>query len=801
MRFIFLVASLFFLFSNIQAQEITVMSRQLDTPLLTVTIFNENKSKSVLTNFDGKAELSIFQMNEILIFKHISHLEYKTTKAKILAKNNRVYLTQDENMLQEVVLSVAKFAQNKKDIPQQIVSISSEEIKFSNAQTAADLLESSGRVYVQKSQMGGGSPMIRGFSTNRLLITVDGVRMNTAIFRSGNIQNVISIDPFAVGQAEVILGPGSVVYGSDAIGGVMNFYTLKPQFSMNGKTSFSGNATTRYATANNEKTVHADFNIGRRNWAFLSSITYSDFGDLKMGSHGPEEYLRNEVAARKNGEDVIITNPDPKVQRSTGYNQINLLQKIAYMADENWDFNLGIYYSTTSDFPRYDRLYQKRNGQLRSAEWYYGPQTWFSGNFQINKKGNGKIYDKAQFTGAYQYFEESRNNRDFGKNILYHSEESVDAYSANLDFEKDFEENKLFYGLEYVLNHVFSEAKQTNILSNSSIPDASRYPDGSSWQSLAAYSSLHWQINPELVLQTGARYNHIFLQADFDNSFYGFAFENANLSTGALTGSAGLSWQPKETISWKLNVSSAFRAPNIDDVGKIFDSEPGSVVVPNPDLKPEYAYNAEAGVNWKISEAIRIDLASFYTHLDNALVRRDFDLNGLTIIEYQGEQSNVQAIQNAANAYVYGFEGGIEVKFTTNIKFSSQLTITEGKEEQEDGSTAPLRHAAPLFGNSHLVWKDKKLTIDLFGEYNGQFDFVDLAPAEQGKAYLYAIDSNGNPYSPSWYTINLTGKYEISDNLQATASLENITDQRYRTYSSGISAAGRNLILAVNYSF
>jgi len=99
-----------------------------------------------------------------------------------------------------------------------------------------------------------------------------------------------------------------------------------------------------------------------------------------------------------------------------------------------------------------------------------------------------------------------------------------------------------------------------------------------------------------------------------------------------------------------------------------------------------------------------------------------------------------------------------------------------------------------------LVWKDKKLTIDLFGEYNGQFHFEDLAPSEQGKAYLYAIDQNGNPYSPSWYTINLTGKYEISDNWQATTSLENITDQRYRTYSSGISAAGRNLILAVNYN-
>jgi len=801
MRSVFVIISFLFLISSLRAQEIMVLSRESHAPLLNVTIFNLNKSKSVLTNFDGRADISKFGMNEILIFNHLSHLEYKTTKDEIQSKNNRVYLEPDKNLLQEVVLSVAKFAQKKQDIPQRILSISSENIRFSNAQTAADLLENSGQVYVQKSQLGGGSPMIRGFSTNRLLITMDGVRMNTAIFRSGNLQNVISIDPFALEHAEVILGPGSVVYGSDAVGGVMNFYTLKPRFSMKEETSFSGNAVTRYATANNEKTVHADLNIGRRNWSFLSSITYSDFGDLMMGSHGPKEYLRQEYSVRKYGEDVIIDNPDPKVQVPTGYNQINLLQKIAYMADDNWVFNLGIYFSTTSNFPRYDRLYQKRDGQFHSAEWYYGPQTWFSGNFKIDKSGNGKVYDKAQFTGAYQYFEESRNNRDFGKELLYSSEENVDAYSVNFDFEKDLDKNKLFYGLEYVLNNVFSEANQTDIVYNSSLPDASRYPDGSSWQSFAAYLSFKWHMNPELVLQTGARYNHIFLKADFDNSLFDFPFENADLSTGALTGTTGLSWQPAKSITWKINLSTAFRAPNIDDVGKIFDSEPGSVVVPNPDLKPEYAYNAEAGVNWKITESIGIDLASFYTHLDDALVRRDFDLNGVSTIEYQGEPSNVQAIQNAAKAYVYGFEGGIELKFTTNLAMTSHLTLTKGKEEQDDGSTAPLRHAAPLFGNAHLVWKDKKLTIDLFGEYNGQFDFEDLAPSEQGKAYLYAIDQKGNPYSPSWYTINLSGQYAINDNLQATASFENISDQGYRTYSSGISAAGRNLILAVNYSF
>ncbi|MDT0648624.1 TonB-dependent receptor, partial [Zunongwangia sp. F297] len=120
---------------------------------------------------------------------------------------------------------------------------------------------------------------------------------------------------------------------------------------------------------------------------------------------------------------------------------------------------------------------------------------------------------------------------------------------------------------------------------------------------------------------------------------------------------------------------------------------------------------------------------------------------------------------------------------------------------KEGNDYVPLRHAAPVFGNTHLLWHKKRLKLDIYGEYNGEFEFEDLAPSEQSKEYLYAIDEKGNPYSPAWYTINLAARYKLSEHWNATASLENITNQLYRTYSSGISAAGRNFILALNYSF
>jgi hemoglobin/transferrin/lactoferrin receptor protein len=590
------------------------------------------------------------------------------------------------------------------------------------------------------------------------------------------------------------------VYGSDAIGGVMNFYTKKPKFSFVDGFSFSGNATTRYSTASNERTGHLDFNIGMKEWSFLSSISYTDFDDLKMGSHGPDDYLRPDYVKSIDGEDVVVENSDPREQNPTGYNQINAMQKIRYMPNDNWDFNLGLFYTTTSDYPRYDRLYQKKDGQFISAIWEYGPQQWLSGNLQVSNN-NTKLYDKSILTLSYQRFLESREDRDFGDIILYENNEEVNAYTAAFDLSKDFGNNKLFYGIEYVFNKVGSTGVQTNIENGKTDSIASRYPDDSTWESMALYGSWQWKFSEDLSFHTGIRYNHIVLKADFKSPFFDLPFDDANLDTGALTGSAGVNWKASKMLDWKFNFSTAFRAPNIDDVGKIFDSEPGSVVVPNPDLKPEYAYNGELGVSINFEEVLKVEVGTFYTYLDDALVRRDFDLNGVTEIEYQGELSNVQAIQNASMAEVYGMEAGIEVNFDQNLKLNSQYTITDGYGEEENGSKVGLRHVAPQFGNTHLIWQNEKLKLDAFAKYNGKIDFEDLAPSEQNKSYLYAKDKNGNPYAPSWYTLNFGAQYQINKALRVNSVLENITDQRYRTYSSGIAAPGINLILSLSYQF
>ncbi len=792
------------LFQLAPAQEITILDTETRVPIVNVAIYNTDKSKTAISDFDGKCDLSIFNANERILFTHISYEIRRTTKANIIKRENRVYLNLRLEQLDEVVMSISKWEQQKKDIPQKVTSINARTIAFTNPQTSADLLQNSGKVFVQKSQLGGGSPMIRGFSTNRLLITVDGVRMNNAIFRGGNIQNVISIDPFTIKKTEVIFGPGSVIYGSDAIGGVMNFFTQDPRFSNTDNLSFSGNSKYRFASANNENTGHLDFNFGKKKWAFLSNISYNDFGDLVMGNNGPDSYLRNTYVMTRNGEDILVTNNNPKRQVATGYDQINLMQKVAFKPNNNWNYNLGLYYSKTSDYSRYDRAIRPgRDGTgLRSAEWYYGPQKWFMGNLQVVKKGKGKFYDGLKITTAYQLFEESRNSREFQDPILFSTKEKVDAISTNVDFEnKKIGDLRLYYGAEYVFNKVRSNGSQKNNITEVVSNAASRYPDGSTWKTIAGYVNAEYKAKPNLTFLSGLRYSHVWIDAVFDKTFYPFPFDTANLSTGALTGSLGLSWFPKADLQFTLNGSTGFRSPNIDDVGKVFDSEPGAVVVPNPDLEPEYAYNTEFGIQKNFNDKVVIKGAAFYTYLVDALVRRDYYFNGQSQIEYNGETSNVQAIQNAAKTYVYGFEFGLEAFLSDNLSISSNLTYTNGIEEEEDGTDSPGRHVAPAFGDFHVIWKNQKLQADLFFNYNGEIANKDLAPSEKNKTYIYAIDADGNPYSPSWHTLNFRSQYSICNVLKVSFGIENITNQRYRSYSSGIVAPGINVIMGLGYKF
>jgi hemoglobin/transferrin/lactoferrin receptor protein len=422
-------------------------------------------------------------------------------------------------------------------------------------------------------------------------------------------------------------------------------------------------------------------------------------------------------------------------------------------------------------------------------------------NLTVEHAGNISAYDRMTIRLAQQSFEESRIDRSFNQATRATRIEEVEAYSVNLDFEKSIgSKNTLYYGLEYVMNDVTSAGTDSDIQTGKTENGPSRYPQAT-WQSIAAYANSQYKMSDAFLLQAGLRYNHFLLDAAFDTTFYPFPFTSANINSGAVTGSIGGVYRPAKDWVLSANLATAFRSPNVDDVGKIFDSEPGAVVVPNPDLKAEYAYNADLGIAKMIGDQVKIDLTGYYTLLNNALVRRDFMLNGQDSIMYDGVLSKVQAMQNAAVANVYGLQAGVDIKLPGGFGFVNDFNYQVGREELNDGSTSPSRHAAPMFGVSRLSYRNSKVNLEFYLLYQGARNHEDLAEDERGKTEIYALDSNGKTYAPAWHTINFKGMYQITELVTITAGLENITDQRYRPYSSGLSGPGRNFILAIKAHF
>ena len=736
----------------------------------------------------------IFMSIALLLAATITFAQKNTTKTD--TTKNQIELT-------EVVVSVNKWEQKLNEVPNKITKVTKAEILRNNPQTSADLLNQTGTVFIQKSQLGGGSPMIRGFATNRILLVIDGVRMNNAIYRSGNLQNIISIDALSTQTAEVIFGPGSLIYGSDAIGGVMDFHTLNAGFSKDKKMLVSGSALARYSTANNENTFHADINVGWKKLSLLSSFSYSKFDDLKMGKHGGQDsYLRPEYVERINGIDSIVQNSNPRVQRFSGYEQINFLQKIRYKPTENFDIQYSFTYAGTGDAPRYDRLIQYRTGKLRFAEWNYGPMLWRMHNLQLLHSKKNVLYDDARVTIAYQNYDESRIDRTRASTTRNIQSEKVNAISINFDANKKLGKGELFYGAEYVYNKVGSFGSKTNINTNVQAPAISRYPDGSTWSTTGIYGSYKQNILPVLTLTGGLRYSYNTLNASFDTTFIKFPYKEAKIKDGAFTGNLGLVYRPAEGWQINGNASTGYRMPNVDDIGKLFESAPGNVTVPNPDLTPEYAWNFEVGIVKTINQKLKVELNGFHTILNDAIVRRPTTFNGQDSIVFDGVKSRVESLQNVAKATIWGFQASMQYYFIKDLSIQTHANWITGKETDDaKNEQVPLRHAPPFYGSTLLKYQHKKLFIEAGAVYNSKIANDDLAPSEQAKTDIYAKDDNGKPYSPGWYTLNVKASYQLIKKLLVTTGWENITNQRYRPYSSGIVAAGSNFIIGVRASF
>ena len=805
------------------AQEVKVLDKETGKPINNVNVFNETQTFSSSTKEDGKVDITQIKSDETLIFSHISYAIKNIKKANLKKSNYILYLTRESEQLDEVVLSVFKGDAKTNRIAEQIAVLTSKKIQQISPQTSADLLATVPGIKVQKSQFGGGSPVIRGMESNRVLLVVDGVRMNNAIYRKGHLQNSISVSPNQLDRTEIVFGPSSVVYGSDALGGVIHYYTKTPKLSDEKEvhTSFFN----RFSSVNNEITTNASVEISAKKWASFTSFSYSDFGDLKMGkkrSHGFDDWGKVFEYSQNTNDffsATATTNNNSDLQRNTGFNQTDLLQKFFIPLSQKTDLKINLQYSTSSDIPRFDRLDEKSAGALKFAEWYYGPQKRFLISPQIEVNPGKGWVDKGTFTLAYQNIQESRIQRKFGSLDRSYREEEVDIFSINGDFSVSLTEDKkrnLTYGFELSHNDVNSNAfgKTLNVIGNQILGFSndfnvqSRYPDGgSSYMSSAIYVGYRQDLNAKSTLNSGVRFTRTNLKASWiDQSFIVLPQTDIELNNSAFTATIGYVYKPNK--NWQLNsvISSGFRSPNIDDVGRVREKS-GDITVPNIHVDPEFAYSGEIGIQKYFNDRkFRIGFNTYYTLLEHYIIRDDFTINGASTVLYDGEIGNVVANQNRKTAYIFGYTASYQGKLSNRINTSGFITFTKGRTYDTD---EPLSSIPPLFGQFDINYEGDKLHLGANMRFNSRKDISDFNFREgiDNHDLTPIVDANATEDkdiyygSPNWLTIGVNSSYTFNENWKIQGSLSNLFDQHYREFASGISAPGRNFSFSLITTF
>ncbi len=706
--------------------------------------------------------------------------------------------------LNEVVISANKFSEKKKKVAQKIDIVTAAEMKKMNAQTMADVIINSGKAFVQKSQLGGGSPVIRGFEASRVLLMVDGIRLNNAIYRAGHLQNIVTVDNNIVDRVEILSGPASTIHGSDALGGVISMQTKNPILGKNEHIELTGlNALVRYSSACQEKTTHADFTFGSNRFGSLTSISYSKFEDLLQGKNGVDSIMnlwkKNFTVQQFNGIDSAVKNSNPYLQTGTGYSQYDLLQKFTIMSQGKLKHGINLQYSNSTDVPRYDRLTETSGGVPKNAEWYYGPQKRMLAAYTLDVKNVGTIANDFTATLSYQNIEESRNNRGFKKSTIAHRIEKVNVIGYNLALRKNINEHEITYGSDGQFNNLTSKAYKTDIVTNVETKIDTRYPDGLNKMNLFGLFVQHrWNMDSRnLVLNDGIRFNATSLHATLEDTAIQFKLPYTDISqkNTAITGNIGIVYNPEERIKFSANYATGFRSPNFDDMTKIFESVSGSrLIVPNTNLKPEYTNTIEASLEYKDEDNL-FEVYGFYTNFNNAITLDTFQYEGKDSVMYNGVNTRVYASVNKVHAFVYG--GGINMAhyFSREFKMYGNVNYTYGRFNQGDTILIPLDHVAPVFGKVGFMYSEKLWSFDLYSLFNGKKALVHYNP--NGEDNIQYATPQG---MPAWYTINVKSNIQIHENILLQVGVENILDKNYRYFASGMSAAGRNYIVALRFN-
>ncbi len=742
--------------------------------------------------------------------------------------------TNDSNDIEsfdEILISADRYGSKRKQSVHEIELISSKKLSELQGANLGDALQMTGKVFVQKSQMGGGSPVLRGFEASRVLLVIDGVRMNNATFRAGHLQDIVSVDPFALERLEVNFGSGSTLFGSDAMGGVLYMKTRDPkllretqnigdasvQLGAGNHKSISarliGMANLRFQSASNSIIGNASLEYQGQKKALLFNVTHSKFGNLRMGrntftlaqdSFGLQPYRVVSDYSGLSNIDSLASNDDPYTQPNTGYEQTDVLVK--YRFEAQGLHTLNFQGSFAGDIPRYDRMqYWAHNVDpaylpIEYGAWSYKPQNrmYLAYTYEANDPS------QQRFRFAHQIFEVGRLSRAWNKANERLQLDRVNMSSFNYD-RKDLLGNwELYSGFEYIYNHVNSIGTQRNVLTNEVTHSKSRYADSfASTQSVAAFAEIKrsWG-NTTLV--GGLRVTYYQLLAAFKaQNPWELPINNTTFSHFGPSYHFGFIQKINDKLLVKASINQSFRNPNVDDLTKVFESQRGlKLLIPSRDLKPEVAHTFDLNVNYRLNSNVYFEAGTYYSRVNDLMSDVFGEIAGKDSISWDGILTPVYQIQNVGEGHIYGFFANLQWRFAPEWTFKGGFTETQAKVKYNNGIWYPMDHIPPLYGQVSIKWSNPSLWAEAQYLFNGSKPLNEYSPSgEDNLKYTPGFSQGISVGNPSWGIVNIRCGVQIKDSWNIQISGENMLDLGYRVFASGISASGRNISTTLSFKF
>jgi len=762
-----------------------VVASESASPLPHVEVLIESLRRGDVSNHHGEFRIDKLPPGKYEITFRRQGYETRKQPDVVLSPNQtvelNVALSPDILQLEDLVITATRSGANSHDVPQLVSVVTPRKIQERSVQQTPELLREEAGVTVQKTNQGGGSPIMRGFKANKVLLLVDGIRMNNATYRGGNTQYLNTIGSASIEQLEVVHGPNSVLYGSDALGGAINVLTRTPRLQVKPVFQFGASVSGSASTAENSHTSHLRLEGANHRLGVLVEASFQSFGDIERGSRGGEllmQRLRNDTRTER------VLN---KKQAPNGYDSYDLSAKLLAHLAESQSLTAAYQLSRQTEVPRYDVVETQRDS-LR----LFDPQERDLFYLTYASENNTRFFNSLSATLSFHRQFERRIRQRFGSETQTRDQFRTWTSGLQLQLNKQAGlRHALVYGAEIYFDDVATASSRRQTGTGEVAQTSPLFPDGSTFLTAGVFAQDAITLAGRWRLRTGVRMSLARLRAPFaDDPNSDSAFGNVTQTSSSVTASLGSIFDVTDDISFVSNLSQGFRVPNLDDVSKLGPGGGSSFFdIPNPDANPEKSINLDGGFKVRSSRAYA-SVVGFVSSITDLLVRQPARLNGSPFVVEGSDTLAVFRKENAGKAVTTGLTATTDIRLNHRFTAFGNVSYTYGQSLSDD---EPLSGIPPFMGLTGLRWRSEQFWSEVHARFAAQqnrLSFSDLSDLR--------IPEGG---TPGWWTLNLRGGMNLWQRVDVTLAVANLLDRNYREHLSGFNAPGRNFVLSARLTY